>query len=54
MGLSKKYLTTHSGVVTFDLCRLAARFEKDLPSASICLLMGSAAASGCRFFALRH
>lgn len=34
MGLSKKYLTTHSGVVTFDPCRLAAHLEKDLPSAT--------------------
>ncbi|MEA3240056.1 MAG: nucleotidyltransferase domain-containing protein [Pseudomonadota bacterium] len=44
MGLSKKYLNTHSGVVTFDLCRLAAHLEKELPSAGFCLLMGSAAA----------
>jgi predicted nucleotidyltransferase len=44
MGLSKKYLTAHSGVVTFDPCQLAARLEKDLPSAGFCLLLGSAAA----------
>ncbi|MCK4378776.1 MAG: nucleotidyltransferase domain-containing protein [Deltaproteobacteria bacterium] len=43
MGISKKYLNTHSGVVTFDPCRLAAHFEKELASASFCLLMGSAA-----------
>ncbi|MCD6295517.1 MAG: hypothetical protein J7M20_11520 [Deltaproteobacteria bacterium] len=42
MGISKKHLNTHSGIVTFDPEQLAAQLEKDLASVGFCLLMGSA------------